>query len=128
MAAHLLCSRLHLIGGARIFAIDQDEQQEHCEPFVAHLGGRRVVVEDLAAAERVVLEPDDGCVVCDLSASDEADRARSSPRSRGAGCTGSGATRRWVLGRIGSGPSSVVVRPGRAIESRHRVVVYAQKR
>ncbi len=74
MAAHLLCSRLHLIGGARIFAIDQDEQQEHWEPFVAHLGGRRVVVEDLAAAERVVLEPDDGCVVFDLSASDEPDR------------------------------------------------------
>ncbi len=74
MAAHLQWSRLHLIGGVRIFAIDQDEQQEHCGRFVAYLGGRRVVVEDLAAAEWVVLEPDDGCVVSDLSASDEADR------------------------------------------------------
>ncbi len=117
MAAHLLCSRLHLIGGARIFAIDQDEQQEHWEPFVAHLGGRRVVVEDLAAAERVVLEPDDGCVVFDLSASDEADRGAIFAALKGV--PGARAPARLDDGSLvasARGPSSVVVRPGRAIE------------
>lgn len=71
MAAHLLWSRLHLIQGVRIFGIDADEQQEHCGRFLEYLHGRKERPRTAEEASKIVLRPDDGVVILDLSEVDD---------------------------------------------------------
>jgi hypothetical protein len=73
--AHMLWSRLHLIQGMRIFGIDQDEQHEHCGRFLEYLGGRKLTPRDAQDTREIVLHPDDGVVILDLSDRDETESA-----------------------------------------------------
>lgn len=71
VACHMLWSRLHLLRGVRVFGIDQDEQHEHCGRFLDYLGGRKLTPRDARDAAEIVLHPDDGAVILDLSEVDE---------------------------------------------------------
>jgi hypothetical protein len=72
----LLLSRERFANGLRIYGIDQDEQQEYAGLFCDYLGGSRVPIRTLAAAEVFsfadVANPD--VVIWDLHESDEDDR------------------------------------------------------
>jgi hypothetical protein len=72
----VLLSRERFANGLRIYGVDQDEQQEYAGRFCDYLGGSRVPIKNLEAAEDFsfadVANPDG--VIFDLHESDEGDR------------------------------------------------------
>jgi hypothetical protein len=68
----VLLSRERFANGLRVYGIDQDEQQEYAGRFCQYLGGSRVAIQSVKAADRFsfddVANPD--VVIWDLHESD----------------------------------------------------------
>ena len=74
----VLLSRERFANGLRVYGIDQDEQQEYAGRFCDYLGGSRIPIHSVDAAEAFDFGACSNAdvVIWDLHESDEGDRAR----------------------------------------------------